>query len=112
MTAMEIEQIKQKLIALRAELQKHEGSSGDKAHSVEPDEAAMGRLSLRAAMEELLADEDGARKRARLIQKIDGALRRIQMGDYGKCFICEDEIEADRLLADPTITRCINCEEE
>jgi len=35
------------------------------------------------------------------------ALERIKNGDYGKCEVCEKEIEAKRLEANPAATTCI-----
>lgn len=36
------------------------------------------------------------------------ALGKIEDGSYGKCEICEKEIEAERLEANPAATTCIN----
>ena len=58
-----------------------------------------------------IADE-GPRQRKRQLQKIEGALRRIEAGEYGRCFVCEEELEARSLSVDPTTTRCDNCVEE
>ena len=37
------------------------------------------------------------------------ALRRLAAGTYGTCETCGREIDAERLLAMPTATQCINC---
>lgn len=37
------------------------------------------------------------------------ALRRIDNGTYGVCFNCGEPIEAKRLEAQPTATRCLSC---
>ncbi len=103
----ELEQIKDKLFNLRAKLQKLEES----AKEATPDEAASG-LSRKEAMQAQLVAEEPARRRQRQLGKIEGALRRIEAGDYGNCFICGEEIESQLLSADPTNTRCVNCVEE
>ncbi|WP_346837389.1 TraR/DksA C4-type zinc finger protein [Microbulbifer sp. SAOS-129_SWC] len=54
---------------------------------------------------------ESERRRQRHLVAIEGALRRIDSGDFGYCFVCDEEIEAPRLQAEPTITRCINCVE-
>ena len=111
MNEIEIEQLMQKLQNLRAELVAHEQTAREGAVPAELYQADMDRLSRRDAMQAQQAAEEGTRQRKRQIQKIDGALRRIKMGEYGKCFVCEEEIDMHRLAEDPTITRCPNCVE-
>jgi len=111
MTETEIEQCRQKLLNLRSELQELEEASREGTKPVEPDHASMGRLSRMDAIRAQKAAGEGARLRKRQIQKIDGALRRIKLGEFGRCFICEKEIDACGLSVDPTITRCMNCVE-
>jgi DnaK suppressor protein len=101
----ELEELKHKLFSLRAELQDLEGSSKETTPPVEPG------LSPRAAMQAQLLAEEPARQRRRQLGKIEGALRRIEAGDYGNCFLCGEEIEGHRLSSDPTSTRCIKCVE-
>lgn len=39
------------------------------------------------------------------------ALDRLEQGTYGICFDCDQPIGERRLLADPAVSRCINCQE-
>ena len=110
MNESEIEQCRQKLLSLRAELLDLEGSSNETAQSVELDQDC--NLSRRDAMQAQQMAEEGPRLRNRQLQKIDGALRRIEAGEYGRCFVCEEELDARDLSIDPTTTRCENCVEE
>ncbi|MBU6300592.1 MAG: TraR/DksA family transcriptional regulator [Verrucomicrobia bacterium] len=48
---------------------------------------------------------------AHLIGKIDLALRRLEEGTYGSCEICGAEIPPDRLLAKPSVSTCLSCQE-
>ena len=48
--------------------------------------------------------------KAETLKKIDTALRRIEVGDYGECFECGDEIAQARLRALPFAVRCRDCE--
>ena len=107
----ELEQFKHKLFSLRAELQNLEGASKEATKPVELDQAAFGRLSRVDAMQAQLKAEEPARRRQRQLGKVEGALRRIEAGDYGNCFLCGEEIDNHRLSADPTNTRCIKCVE-
>lgn len=43
-----------------------------------------------------------------LLQQVDSALERIDNGSYGICDVCNDPIEADRLITDPLITVCLD----
>ncbi|MGI2158396.1 TraR/DksA family transcriptional regulator [Shewanella baltica] len=36
-------------------------------------------------------------------------LLRINSDEYGSCFVCGEDIDLNRLMFDPTVTRCINC---
>ena len=109
MNDAEIEQCRQKLLKLRTELLELEESSKDAAQPPELDQTGISR---RDAMQARQMAEEGGRRRKRQLQKIDGALRRIQAGEFGNCFICEVEIDAARLADDPTVTRCPDCVEE
>lgn len=44
----------------------------------------------------------------RLLHEVDAALARMQAGSYGICEVCHDSVEADRLLADPLMTVCLD----
>jgi DnaK suppressor protein len=112
MNGSEIEQCRQKLLRRRAELLDLEESSKEATQQVELDQAGMGCLSRRDAMHAQQMAEEGPRLRKRQLQKIDGALRRIEAGEYGKCFVCEEELDVAGLSDDPTTTRCANCVEE
>jgi DnaK suppressor protein len=112
MNETEIEQFKHMLLRLRSELKDLEESPVQATKPVELDQAGMGRRSLMDAMLSHQKREEGARRRQRQLQKIDGALRRIESGEYGKCFICEEDIDVRRLSVDPTNTRCMKCIEQ
>lgn len=76
---------------------------------VQLDQTSVGRLSRMEAIQAQQIAQDAQRRRHLLVGAIDGALRRIESGDFGYCFVCDEEIDARRLHADPTITRCIQC---
>ncbi len=48
-------------------------------------------------------------KSGRLLYHIDEALRRIETGEYGKCFGCGKQISVARLEAVPHASFCIEC---
>ncbi|WBQ06978.1 TraR/DksA family transcriptional regulator [Kribbella sp. CA-293567] len=49
---------------------------------------------------------DDARKR---LGDLDGALARLDAGDYGRCETCGNAIAAGRLVARPSARTCIDC---
>jgi len=46
-----------------------------------------------------------------LVQKIDLALNRIDAGTYEQCANCGGEIPEERLLAKPSVSLCVPCQE-
>jgi len=55
---------------------------------------------------------EGARRRKHQLLIIEGAFRRIEIGEYGYCVVCGDEIDIRRLSIDPANTRCVKCAEK
>lgn len=46
------------------------------------------------------------------LKSIEGALKRVERGEYGECVRCGSDINEKRLLAVPWATLCISCQEE
>lgn len=111
MDEVEIDQIRQKLLRLRSELQQQEETYKTTAETVELDQAKVGRLSRMDAMQAQQMALEATRRRQHQLVKIEGALRRIKLGEYGYCFVCGEQIDARRLAIDPANTRCIKCVE-
>lgn len=51
-------------------------------------------------------------RESKLLSKIDEALKQINLGDYGDCSSCGEEIAIKRLLARPVANLCIECKDE
>ncbi|MCP3868115.1 MAG: TraR/DksA family transcriptional regulator [Gammaproteobacteria bacterium] len=107
-----IEEFKARLLCLRSELEETKKSSREDGDTVELDQSRVGRLSRMDAMQSQQMALETARRCQQRLTKIEGALRRIDSGDYGSCFVCGDPIDRRRLEADPTSTRCMGCIEE
>jgi sigma-B regulation protein RsbU (phosphoserine phosphatase) len=43
----------------------------------------------------------------RLLEEVDAALHRMDIGTYGLCEVCHDPVESERLLADPLTRFCL-----
>ena len=111
MNDSDIDQIRQKLLHLKAELQALEASSKEATQPVALDQPSVGRLSRIDAMQAQQVALETARRRQHQLLAIEGALRRLESGEYGCCSVCGEEIDVRRLRVVPTSTRCVTCAE-
>jgi DnaK suppressor protein len=105
----EIEVSRQQLLRLQSELRELVETLKHSGETVELDQARVGRLSRMDAMQAQQMALEAARRRQQQLAAIDGALGRLESGDYGYCFVCGKEIGRQRLAFDPTSTRCMDC---
>ena len=94
---------------LKAELESIEQVSKDSTGTVVLDQSSVGRLSRMDAMQQQQMAKETEHRRQQQLVMIDAALRRIEDGSYGECFVCGEDIDPRRLAIAPTSTRCINC---
>lgn len=99
--------LKSKLLEMKAALEADVDSG--QADTVELDQSRVGRLSRMDALQSQQLALEAARHRERRRLAVEGALNRLESGDYGYCYSCSEEIAFKRLSFDPTITRCIGC---
>lgn len=93
---------KQKILDANTEVQ----------HQLQDENSQLPDLADRASYEEDFSLRLRARDRDRkLIRKIEAALGRISIGEYGYCMRCGCEIGIRRLEARPTAELCIDCKE-
>jgi len=104
-----IEDIRARLLALKAELQALDEATADNRKPVELDQQSVGRLSRMDAMQVQAMAEATEAKRHLQVRRIDAALKRVEDDDYGFCVTCGEEIQAKRLDLDPTTPTCIEC---
>ena len=79
-------------------------------HHMQDEASSFSDPNDRATQEEEFALELRTRDRERkLIKKIDEAMLRLDLREYGYCEICGIEIGVKRLQARPTATLCIDC---
>ena len=64
-----------------------------------------------AAMADLWVDDRLAADDGNLLEKIDLALQRLDEGTYGVCAQCGGPIPVERLLAKPSVSLCVSCQE-
>ncbi len=111
MARVDLGYFRQRLDRLREELEAVAEESESATSTVELDQARVGRLSRMDAMQAQSMAQETARRRQRQLARIEGALRRLESGDYGECLNCGEAIDPARLEFDPTTTRCIACME-
>lgn len=109
MEPADIEKFRERLLHLKSELEGVEETSREFTKPVELDQASVGRLSRMDAIQAQQMAKEAARRRQLQLVRITGALRRIEDGNYGYCFVCGEEIDPRRLSVDPTTTRCVGC---
>lgn len=74
------------------------------------DQQSVGRLSRMDAMQQqAMANATEARRQARILQ-LTAALERLKSGEFGYCVDCGEDIAPSRLNANPTVTKCISCQ--
>ena len=104
-----MDDMKQKLIALKHELERLADTGDDPAAIVQLDQTKVGRLSRMDALQAQAMAQASGERRAAQLREIDAAMRRIDDGNYGDCERCEAPINPRRLDADPTARLCIDC---
>ena len=109
MTVDQIQKCKDKLLLIQAKHQELEAAYADEEGYDIPEQNNVGRLSLMESMESQKEKLKESRNREMLAEKIEGGLRRIEIGSFGNCFYCEQAIGFERLKANPTHTRCKKC---
>lgn len=95
------------LMEKREEVQTLLLQSAEDTAPVALDQTQQGRLSRMDAMQQQAMAAETRRRRQRLVQLIDAALKRVDEGEYGYCINCGEKIEADRLELDPATPFCI-----
>jgi len=103
------EEWRDRLLALRTELESTAETSDESAAVVELDQSKVGRLSRMDAMQAQAMAKASANRREMMLANITAALKRIDDGDYGLCNQCDEPINPKRLEFDPTAIHCIEC---
>lgn len=109
MTEKDLNTVRERLHALKAELEAIEASAVEGRATVELDQTRVGRLSRMDALQGQQMALATAQRRKTEIAKIDAALARIDSGDYGYCLRCDEPVGEKRLALDPAATLCVDC---
>ena len=101
--------MRDRLVALREELEAIASTNDEASQVVELDQSTVGRLSRMDAMQAQAMSQASGRRREASLKMIEMALKRIEDGTFGICHSCEEPIADKRLEFDPTSTLCIEC---
>lgn len=104
---IDVDQMKERLLARQAQLLGMTGKSDDISGPVELDQTRQGRLSRMDALQMQAMAKATEHRRSQELKRIESALRRIETGDYGYCVVTGEEIEPKRLEADPSVPTCL-----
>jgi sigma-B regulation protein RsbU (phosphoserine phosphatase) len=65
-------------------------------------------LQRRQTLQKSVTESDLGAEVSSLLQQVDQALARMDLGTYGLCEVCHDSIEPERLAADPLACFCLD----
>ena len=97
------------LLQRQAELKALTETGDEASKPVELDQTRVGRLSRMDAMQGQAMSLEAKRRREQELTRIIQAFKRLELGEYGECLKCGEEIAVGRLEVDPAATLCINC---
>lgn len=93
----------------RLEMLAHLESMKESAKPVDLNDP-IGRLSRMDAIQQQQMILNAKKQLEVNLQLVEAALKRVEEGTYGICQLCEEEIEAKRLLAKPEAAFCLKCQ--
>jgi len=112
-TELSPQQLKQLHKALEAKQQQLEAqlvSSDIDTKPVTLDQQSVGRVSRIDAIQQQQMALASQQQSMLLLKRIDLALRRIDLAEYGYCLQCEEPIAFARLQAQPFASLCLDCQ--
>ena len=111
MIFMATDHFRELLIKRQADLKASTEAGAEAAQPVELDQSRVGRLSRMDALQGQAMSQEAGRRREQELVQISRALKRLELGEYGECLNCGEEIAVGRLEVDPAATLCIRCAE-
>lgn len=109
MNDSELEIFRRALVAKRTDLLAASAGGAAARQVVTLDQQSVGRVSRVDAMQQQAMAQAQERQRANALVRIEGAMERIEAGDFGYCTECGGDIAPKRLQVDPSVMTCISC---
>ena|SRR5579863_6011807 len=114
--AIDIQEMKKRLLAKQAELQKQIGGLTEAypkpVDSIEVSEGPQDFEETAVDFLETQQEQSIMANEQALLTEVQNALKRIDAGTYGKCVVCGQPIPEKRLEAIPWAARCVKDEEQ
>jgi DnaK suppressor protein len=110
LTDEQVAELREDMLALRAELTRLLDTSKDDSKPVDLD-LPIGRLSRMDAMQQQSMAKAGRAANERRLTLLGSALLVLEDGDYGYCRECDDPVGYRRLKARPETPFCIDCQQ-
>ena len=98
-----------RLCSLREDLTEMESVSRASRQTVDLDQTKVGRLSRIDALQGQAMNNAISGRRRQALLRIEAALARLEVDEFGYCLECGEEIAEKRLALDPTVSLCIRC---
>lgn len=109
LTPKQIADLKKLLLNRRAELESLIRGAEEGAKPVSLDQP-IGRLSRMDALQQQSMSQANRQVALQGLEQIKAAMHRIDLGDYGYCVECDEDIDIARLQARPEAPFCIDCQ--
>ena len=101
--------LRTRLIKRRSDLIRFIDGHHEETRPVQLDQTKVGRLSRMDEIQTQAMSIETERRRKEEILRINSALYRMEIGEYGDCVICGDNIELKRIEIDPATPTCVSC---
>ena len=109
MDVSQLEHFRGLLLTMLEEVHAEDGLGRDAQQTVTLDQQSVGRLSRMDAMQQQAMAKATQARRENSKLRIEAALHRIEMEEFGYCQDCGEDISPKRLELDPTVPNCIIC---
>ncbi|MEC5128037.1 TraR/DksA C4-type zinc finger protein [Verrucomicrobiales bacterium BCK34] len=108
LTADELIDLEEIIIAELERIRKESASSGEERAAISPD-VSIGRLSRLDSMAMQEVAKEAERRREERLAFLEMALTRLDDGTYGRCDRCGEDIAFERLKVTPEAKFCSGC---
>lgn len=108
LTADQLIDLEELIVAELERIRFESKNSGEEREAITPD-VSIGRLSRLDSMQMQEVAKEADRRREERIARLEVALDQLDEGTYGRCEICNEDIDFERLRITPEATRCSGC---
>lgn len=105
----DLETYRTALLREKAQLSAENAATVESRNTVMLDQQSVGRLSRMDALQQQAMAQATQRRRDGRNLRIDAALNRIEIDEFGYCQECGVLIDKKRLDLDPTVPACLSC---